>query len=148
MIRRSAPWSARIQPKKGYFHVPSQIKKKSSKIHVDWRFNLDFRKSKMVIKVSRKYAILAPLHASADHHMRRHQDRLMASVWHLDKSEKIIKNFLKIYYQMYNVITKNNSNLKAFDREKNSPNHREMRRFCTCVQDILLFPIFSLLQKF
>ena len=31
---------------------------------------------------------------------------------------------------MYNVITKNCFNLKAFDREKDSPNHGETRHFC------------------
>ena len=49
---------------------------------------------------------------------------------------------------MYNVITKNYSNLKVFDREKNSLNHEEMQCFCARVRDILLFLFFSLPQKF
>ena len=67
---------------------------------MDWRFNLDSRKSKMMVKFLWKDAILAPLRASTDHHMRRHQDRLMASIWHPDKSEKIPKKLSKIAYQM------------------------------------------------
>ena len=63
--------------------------KKLSKIHVDWGFNLNFTKLKIVIKFLRKDAMLALLHASADYHACRHQDRLMASVWHPDKSIKI-----------------------------------------------------------
>ena len=85
----------------------------------------------MVIKFSLKNAILAPLHVSADHHACRHQDRLMASMWLPDKSEKIPKKLSNIYYHMSNDITKNNFNLKAFDRDKASPNHGETQRFCT-----------------
>ena len=72
----------------------------------------------------------------------------MASIWHLDKSEKILKKLSKIYYLMHNVITKTCSNLKAFDRDKDSPNHGEMRRFCARARDTLLFSIFSLPHKF
>ena len=74
--------------------------------------------------------MLAPLHVSADHHVCRHQDRLMASMWHPDKCGKIPKKLSKISYPLWNVITKNCSNLKAFDREKDSPNHGDMRCFC------------------
>ena len=148
MIRRLAPWSVCMQPKKGCIHIPSQIKKNSQKIYVDWRFNLDFRKLKIVIKFSRKDAILTALHASADHHSCRHQDRLVASIWHLDKSGKIPKKLKKIFYLIYNVITKNCFNIKVFDRDKGSLNHEEMWCFCTHVRDILLFPIFYLPQKF
>ena len=121
---------------------------KFSKIHVDWRFNINFKKLKMVIKFSWKNAILVPLHASADHHVCKHQDRLMASIWHLDKSKKILEKLSNISYQIYNVIIKNHFNLKVFDREKDSPNHGEMRCFCAPMRDILLFQIFSLPQKF
>ena len=54
----------------------------------------------MVIKFSWKDAMLAPLHASANHHTCKHQDRLMASIWHPDKSEKILKKLSNIAYQM------------------------------------------------
>ena len=62
---------------------------------MDREFNLNSKKLKIVIKFSWKDAMLASLHASADHHTRRHQDRLMASVWHPDKSGKIPKKYQK-----------------------------------------------------
>ena len=67
---------------------------------MDRTFNIDFRKLRMVIKFSWKDAILAPLHASADHHACRHLDKLMAYVWHQDKSEKNLKKLKNISYQM------------------------------------------------
>ena len=67
---------------------------------MDWGFNIDSKKLKIVIKFSQKDAILAPLHASADHCMSKHQDRLMASVWHPNKSEKISKKLSNIDYQI------------------------------------------------
>ena len=82
-----------------FSHLSSNLKK-FSKIHKDWGFNINFRKLKIVIKFSWKDAILAPLHASADHHMCKHQDQLMASVWHPDKYEKISKILSKIFYQV------------------------------------------------
>ena len=99
MIRRSAPWSAHVQPKKGCFHIPSQIKK-NFKNPCRLEIQSKFYKIKNSIKFSWKDAILAPLHASADHHVRRHQDKLMASIWHPDKFRKILKKLSKIYYEI------------------------------------------------
>ena len=93
---------------------------------MDFRFNLNSRKLKIVIKFSWKDAILAPLHASADHHARKQQDRLMAPIWHPDKSEKNPKKLPNIDNQMKNVITKNYFILKSFDKEKDSLNLKEM----------------------
>ena len=72
----------------------------------------------------------------------------MSSVWHPDKSEKILKKLSKISYQAHNIIIKNHSNLKIFDWDKDSPNHGEMRHFCAHVRDIFFFLIFSLPNKF
>ena len=122
--------------------------KKFSKIHIDWGFNLNSKKLKIVIKFSQKDAILTPLHVSTDHHVCRHQDRLMASVWHPDKSEKISNKLPKIACQMWNVIIKTCFIQKAFVKVKDSPNLRETRYFCMHVRDFLPFSNFSPLHKF
>ena len=67
---------------------------------MDWGFNVNSRKLKMVIKFLRKDAMLAPHHVSADQQACRHQDQLMAFMWHLDKSEKILDKLSNIAYQM------------------------------------------------
>ena len=78
---------------------------------MDRRFNLDSKKSKIVIKLSWKDDILAPLHMSTDHHACRHQDECMASVWHPDKYENFQKNYQK--YLIKNIL----SNLKYYHQK-------------------------------
>ena len=48
---------------------------------------------------------------------------------------------------MQNIITKNHSILKAFDKDTNSPNLKEMQCFCMHVKDFLPFSNFSPTQK-
>ena len=141
MIRRSAPCSARAI-REGMFSRHFLKSEKSSKIHMDRGFNSDSRIYNEWIKISTNGCVLTSFHAKFDHRTRRHEEELMASVWHLDKSEKILEKLSKIACQMWNVITKNCSILKAFDEEKGSPNLGETRRFCTCAR-LPFFQFFS-----
>ena len=89
-----------MRPEKGYFCIPSQIKKKITKIHVDRGPIFYSKKFDKVIKISWKDVILAPLHASFDHRMCAHARKSLASVWPSDKSGKILKKSLKLSDQM------------------------------------------------
>ena len=122
--------------------------KKSSKIHVDRGFNLNSRTYNEWIKIPTNGCVLMFFHAKSDHPMYKHEEKIMASVWNSDKSEKISKKSLKISYQMWNVVSKNYSILKVFDKEKDSLNLREMRCFYARARDFFPFSNFSPPQKF
>ena len=57
-----------VRLEKEYFLIPSQIKKKSTKIYVDRELIFNSKKSNKVIKFSWKDAILAHLYVSFDYH--------------------------------------------------------------------------------
>ena len=147
MIRRSTPSFARATREGMFSHSFSNQKNQQKSMWIENSILISdhlIRRSKNL----QKEVILTPLHASADHHSCVHIRKVLASVWPLDKSKQISKKSIKIAYQMQNIITKNCSNLKAFDQDKNSPKYREMQCFYTRVRETLLVSNFSLPQKF
>ena len=64
---------------------------KFSKIYVDREFNSDSRTYNEWIKILTNGCVLTSFHAKSDHRACRHEEELMASVWHPDRSKKIPK---------------------------------------------------------